>query len=196
MASMDWNNILSKLQGQDPEQEEAQKQKADKGIANYEAKSGQKFEPEEGVKPDYSLEEAAMLATGAPAGATTGGLRAIGKYVAKKALQEGEKTAGNSLINKLKDKGAPAPRWSDVAKNEGEVEKFADFIRPKSKIAEAENSAVSTPKEVINTPRFGTNDKVKVLQDERQALNLNTPNGRDRLKEIDSLLSNRTYYKE
>lgn len=196
--------ILAKLQGRDLEAEEDQKKKAGAAIAEHEQATGEKYEEEPGIEPDYTLEEGAMLAAGAPAAATTGGLRAVAKYAGKKALQKGEQALGNTALDKLKEKGPPAnpPHWSEVAKGEGEAPSFAKFIRGEAKKEEgsaanmAPAGAAKPEKESLQVPRFGTNEKVKALQNERQSLNLNTPEGRARLKEIDSMLSNRSYFKE
>lgn len=88
------------------------------------------------------------------------------------------------------------PLFSDAVA-EGKAEKgaegFAQFIRGAGKKPVVQERRVI---ETVRTPRFGSSDQVRKLMDERKYLDLKTKAGRDRLKEIDQMLSNRTYFQE
>lgn len=183
--------LLAKVQGKDLEAEEAQKKKASEGIQKYEQETGEKFKEEPGIEPDYTIEDAASMAIGGPAAG-------MGKKIASYAVRQGEKAVAKSALDKLRDEGKPMfSEAVSAGKTEAGPSAFSKFIRGEgAQVAGEAEKAAAQPKQVLNQPRFGTSDKVKVLQDERQSLNLNTPEGRGRLKEIDDLLKNRTYFKE
>lgn len=84
--------LLATLQGRDLEKEKRIKEEADAAAAKY-----PDAPEEEGIEPDYSLEETASLAFGGPAAQL--GKRA-GGYIASKAQK--------SVIEKLKDRGPGA----------------------------------------------------------------------------------------
>lgn len=182
MASM-LQGLIAKMKQPDPEEERIRK-RADEGIAQHEQETGEKFQPEPGIEEDYTIEDTASILVGGPAAG-----------MARRAATAGARKAGGVAVEKLKQKGAPPPRFDEAVAGgrESGGKSFAEFIR--SEKAPAQGPAKQKP-EVLNQPRFGTNDRVRELQAERQGLDLKSPQGRDRLKEIDRLLENRTYFRE
>lgn len=126
--------MVAKLQGRNPDAEEAQKKRAQAGIDEHESQIGEKIPEEPGIEPDYSLEEAGSLLVAGPAASIVrkaGGL----------AAREGQKT----LVSKLKEKTAPAAKkWSDLTDDERAdfPGGFAAFIR---KSEEAARNASARP---------------------------------------------------
>lgn len=178
------SDLLAQVTGRNPEEEERIKKNAEQGIAQEEARTGEKFVDEPGIEPDEVTNTAIDLGTGG----TSGLVRRVGSMAAGKATNAG--------LNKLKESGMPNKPSFHEAVAAGETKpgsfNFAKFIRGEGNSAP---KAMNKP-ETLQVPRMGTNDKVKALQSERQYLNLKTPEGRDRLKEIDHMLKNRTYFEE
>jgi hypothetical protein len=175
--------LKAKMLGEMSDEEKAVKANADKAAANYETETGAPAPEEPGIEPDYTLEDAASIALTGPAAG-----------MARKAGSLAVNKAGRAGIEKLKEKGPP-PAFHEAVKA-GETgtgpSNFAKFIR-----GEAKEVAKDVKKpESLQVPRMGTSDKAKDLMAEREILNLKTPAGRDRLKEIDQILANRTYFKE
>jgi hypothetical protein len=116
-----------------------------------------------------------------PVGSLTKGIRRVTKEAAEKAP---------GVLRKLE-----APLFADAVKEGAEEagsKGFAKFIRGEAD--DVAKKSAPAAKETLKVERFATgNPKVKELQFERRYLDLKTPEGRRRLKEIDDLLKNRTY---
>lgn len=153
--------------------------------------------PNEANTKDLAV-QAALLPVGGPE--LRAGAKALG-FLGEEAAEKGAASAGRSLLSTLAEKGAPeaaevSPTFSEAveagtAKPGGKS--FSKFIRGESDAAEA--AAPDLSKEAVKDSRFGTgSDRVKQLQDEWQNLDRTTDAGRQRAKEIDYALKNRTYF--
>lgn len=193
MASL-LERMKATLQGRDLDQEEQVKQKAQQGIEAEEARTGQPFVPEQGIEEDTTIEDTALLVAGGPAAG-----------MAKRAGSLALTKAKGAAVDKLKERGAPKPAFHEAvsAGKETGAPSFAKFIRGDEPKAPSKLGSMGKPdsaprpevKEALVTPRFGTSDRVKQLQTERQSLDLKSPEGRQRLKDIDAILENRSYFK-
>lgn len=114
---------------------------------------------------------------------------------AKKALKQGVEAAPG-IIRKISQKGAPLFSEAVESGTTGTGAKnFAKFIRGED-IELATAASKKAKPESLKVPRFGSSNKLKALQEERNTLDLKTEAGRSRLKEIDHMLKNRTYFKD
>lgn len=172
-------SVFDKMRGKKPPERKKQvSEMSDEELANY---------TEEGIE-EGDLEDVV------PYGSTLSMLTPLGG--AKKALRKGAKEVAEhapGIIRKLEQKAAPL--FSDAVEagaTKPGAKSFAKFIRGGEEVVE---NAPKKKLETLKVPRFSTgNEKLKALQAERESLNLKTPEGRDRLKEIDHMLENRTYF--